>query len=449
MIVKSEQFLFYFLFFAIPLQTRKILYSPGWYFNEWQSVSVYATDIILLALFAFWLANSYQKLSYYVLRIMYYGKNFKGLIQKPDFYLVLFMAAAAVSVINSSSVVLSAYNLLKLVEFATFYFYVKNYAFYKFGFSKSLLFIFLGGVFQAGIAVLQFLKQSDLGLRILGESVLAPDLTGVASFFNLNGEKIIRAYGATPHPNIVAAYLFLSIFSFYFLWFYKKIKRVNSAFLSYALILFGFFSTFSRVAIFLLFANFAVRGGLLSFLFKKNLFGRRLVRIYWFTGVVILIFVLAFWPEVLSRVKISSGEEAVRLRVFYNKESLSSFNLFGAGPGNFVNWLMAKDPNLPRNLFQPVHNIYLLIFSENGFLGLAIFAAFLAFLVKDFIKRTKLERFHHYSILLVFSSFLFLGFFDHFLWTLQQGRFLLWLVLALLTINENDDMIGKQSSSYA
>ena len=205
MIVKSEQFLFYFLFFAIPLQTRKILYSPGWYFNEWQSVSVYATDIILLALFAFWLANSYQKLSYYVLRIMYYGKNFKslilntkdpvkargplgfsGLIQKPDFYLVLFMAAAAVSVINSSSVVLSAYNLLKLVEFATFYFYVKNYAFYKFGFSKSLLFIFLGGVFQAGIAVLQFLKQSDLGLRILGESVLAPDLTGVASFFNLN-----------------------------------------------------------------------------------------------------------------------------------------------------------------------------------------------------------------------------------------------------------------------
>src|SRR3989338_1159775 len=51
---KLEQFLFYFLFFAIPFQARKILYYPGWYFNEWQSVSVYATDLILLILFVFW-----------------------------------------------------------------------------------------------------------------------------------------------------------------------------------------------------------------------------------------------------------------------------------------------------------------------------------------------------------------------------------------------------------
>ena len=154
-----------------------------------------------------------------------------------------------------------------------------------------------------------------------------------------------------------------------------------------------------------------------------------------------IIFVIAFWPEVFSRVKISGGEEAVQLRIFYNNESLSYFNWFGVGPGNFVSWLMAKEPNLPRNLFQPVHNIYLLIFSENGFMGLAAFAAFLTFLVKDFIKRTKLERFHHYSILLVFSSFLFMGVFDHFLWTLQQGRFLFWLVLALLTINEIDVIV--------
>lgn len=412
-------------------------------------MSVYATDLILLTLFVFWLINSRSKLSYYVLRIAYYRANLKSLILKPDFFLVLFLAVAAISIKNSSSGVLGIYNFIKLTEFAVFYFYLKNYAFYKFGFSKSLLFIFFGGVFQAGIAVLQFLKQSDLGLRILGESVLAPDLSGVASFFNLHGEKIMRAYGTTPHPNVLAAFLFLSIFCFYFHWFYKKIRYVNSAFLSYALMLFGFFATFSRVAIFLLFANFAIRGNLLFLLFKKNLFSWRMVRIYIFTGIVMAFFSTAFWPEVFSRIKISSEEEAVQLRVFYNKETLGSFNWFGVGPGNFVNWLMAKDAILPRNLFQPVHNIYLLIFSENGFLGLAAFSAFLALLVRNFIKRTKLERIHHYSILLIFSSFLFMGIFDHFLWTLQQGRFLLWLVLALLTIKEDDDIIEEQSGDRA
>ena len=72
-------------------------------------------------------------------------------------------------------------------------------------------------------------------------------------------------------------------------------------------------------------------------------------------------------------IKISSREEAVQLRIFYNKESLKSLNWFGVGPGNFVNWLMVKDPNLPRSLYQPVHNIYLLIYSETGIWGIVIY----------------------------------------------------------------------------
>src|SRR3989344_3765375 len=182
MVVKPEQFLFYFLFFAIPIQARKILYFPGWYYNEWQAISVYATDIILLTLFSFWLFNSYSKLSYY-------GQNFKSLIHntkyiilKPDFYLVLFLVVAAVSVKNSSDFFVGAFLWLKLVEFALFYFYLKTYALQKFNFITTLYALIIGGVFQAVIAIGQFLKQGDLGLRWLGESVLGPHMQGVASF---------------------------------------------------------------------------------------------------------------------------------------------------------------------------------------------------------------------------------------------------------------------------
>ena len=244
------------------------------------------------------------------------------------------------------------------------------------------------------------------------------------------------------HPNVLATYLFSSIFASYFIWFYKKVRYEYLFWAGYALLLFAFFFSFARVAVFLLGVNFVIRGCLFVLRFKSNFLRGKALKVVWVTGLIIVVFAVLYWPEALSRLKISGDEEAVQMRIFYNRESLKSLNWFGVGSGNFVNWLMVVDPNLPRHLYQPVHNIYLLIFSETGIPGAAAFATFLIFLVKDFIKRTKLERFHHYSLLLVFSSFLFMGVFDHFLWTIQQGRFMFWLILAMLTIDENDDIIS-------
>ena len=425
---KLEQFLFYFLFFAIPFQARKILYYPGWYFNEWQSVSVYATDLILLILFVFWAVDKRLR---------------KSFIHRYDYFLLGFLAVAAISVKNSSDFYVGIFLWLKLVEFVLLYFYLKTYAIRRFNFSGVLPVLILGGVFQAVVAVLQFLKQGDLGLRLLGESVLGPHMTGVASFFNAAGEKIIRAYGTAPHPNILAAYLLLSIFAIYFLWFYKKVRYEFLLWAGYALILFGFFFTFARTAIFVLGANFIIRGGLLALKFKESFFKKKILKVLWVTGLVVVVFAILYWPEAISRIKISGDEEAVRLRSFYNRESLGGgINVFGVGLGDFTGWLMEQNPNLPRHIYQPVHNIYLLIFSEMGVAGIAMFILFLIFLIKDFVLKTRLKSFHHYSVLLVFSSFLFIGLFDHFLLTVQQGRFVFWLVL---TIMATGGIMEKQS----
>ncbi len=439
---KIEDFLFYFLLFAVPFQTRKILWQQNWYFNEWQAITLYATDLLFLILLFFWVFNWKTDRNLLGNRVSKWRFLFK--IQKFDYFIFAFLAVSAISIKNSSSPTISSFQFLKLFEFVLFYFYIKSYAFYRFNFSKALLAIFAGGVFQSIIAIGQFLKQSDLGLRILGESILGPTLSGVASFFNSAGEKVIRAYGTTPHSNILAAYLFIAIFAFYFLFLYKKNHVGDWSLLAgYFVMLFGLFFTFSRTIIFLWVAGFVARAGLI--LFKKDfrtkfwgdpLMRRRLVLISITTVIAIGIFMVVYWPDVVSRSKLSADDEAVQLRIFYGKESLKAgLNLFGFGVGNFVNWFMKIDTNLPRYLYQPVHNIYLLMYSEVGLLGVSSFILFLIFLIRNFINRTKMKELFNFSFLLVFISFLMIGFFDHFLFTIQQGRFIFWLVAALIAVS--------------
>ncbi len=157
-------------------------------------------------------------------------------------------------------------------------------------------------------------------------------------------------------------------------------------------------------------------------------------RIFVITLVVSAIFAFLFWPEILGRLTIASDDEGLVMRKYYADQVLNSdFNWFGVGIGNFVGWLMAENPFAPFWTYQPVHNVYLLIYSETGFLGILTFLLFLIFLLlKSSITNYKL---------LITLSFLFIGLFDHFLWTLQQGRFALWTVLAVLTLLNKDDIM--------
>ena len=382
----------------------------------------------MLILFVFWKLNSSNKL------------KFKISKPSPDIYLLIFLIFAALSIKNSDSVVLSAYQFLKLTEFVLFYFYIKTYALNKFKAIYSFFAIFCSGVLQALIGIIQFLRQSDLGLRYLGETALRPDMSGVAVFFNSLGEKVMRPYGVTPHPNILAAVLFVAVFSFYGWYLYKRdplsSKSEKAVFGLYGITFFALLITFSRTVLFILFAGLSIR--LFLFwrlkLYEKPKLKVKLKKIIITSIVVSVIFGFLYFPEAKSRFSLSSKEEAVTLRVYYNKESLKAgLNWTGVGIGNFVNWFMTNDPYQEKWFYQPAHNIYLLIYSEIGLPGLISFVLFLIFSIKKFILVTGMHKISEYSILVLFLSLLFIGFFDHFLWTLQQGRFLFWLTLALLS----------------
>ena len=59
---------------------------------------------------------------------------------------------------------------------------------------------------QGSVAVGQFLRQRDLGLAFLGELPLDPQVSGVIVLY-ARGQRWLRAYGLTGHPNVLGATL--------------------------------------------------------------------------------------------------------------------------------------------------------------------------------------------------------------------------------------------------
>lgn len=64
---------------------------------------------------------------------------------------------------------------------------------------------------QGGVGIAQFVLQRDLGLATLGELALDPEVRGVSVLLTEEGQRWLRAYGLTGHPNLLATLLSLLV----------------------------------------------------------------------------------------------------------------------------------------------------------------------------------------------------------------------------------------------
>jgi LPXTG-motif cell wall-anchored protein len=147
---------------------------------------------------------------------------------------------------------------------------------------------------------------------------------------------------------------------------------------------------------------------------------------------------------IFPRAKISLTEVSVSQRILYNKIGLYliAFHPLGVGLSNQAIYSVKNGLYQDFGMnqvwqWQPIHNIYLLIGSEIGILGLIVFLILVAWilinLAKGLIKNTNSKNNNLLLIAgLMFLSLLGFGFFDHFLWTLQPGRLMFWLVLGII-----------------
>src|SRR3989344_6316990 len=428
---KLEKIIFYIFIFCAPFQTRIIIktwYAASSVFNEWTSAFFYGTDILIVLLLVFG-----------VRRIFLFLKNPRIV----DFILAGFILTILLSVFAAENKALAFYRLVKILEFTGLYFYIASSFNLAFNLSDALKAVFFSGIFQGVIAFFQAIFQQSLGLKFLGESILQTNFQGVA-VVAAAGTKFLRAYGTLPHPNVLAAWLFLAIFSFYSFqrrhcFSLGRCFDADIVLIIYSLLLFSFFFTFSRVMVGLWLLGLILR--LIFVVIKRKkyrlglIFRKQLLFLIVVTVVSVLTFSFFYWPQVKSRLTVNSDELAVSERIFYNKiagKMAFSEPLLGVGAGNFV-WHILKAVDLDKPyLYQPAHNIYLLIASENGLPSLVLFLLFLVALSCIFVKKTGLATLHYLSLFIVFVSILAAGLFDHFLWSIQQGQILLWVLLGLI-----------------
>jgi len=243
---KPDVWFFYAFLFTSTLSIRKVLfcYPLGGGFNEYTGIYLYLSDIFLLLTITVWLlslCNKYHFLStstslprstpilsvknispqyecstWNILQsrreiFLWAKKAYQQVIHSYVLFFPLFIAIfSSLSILWSNNQEIAFFRSIKLAGLVLLFFYtLKNVPRGTF-LKKSLQIIISVSVVQSLIGIIQFLIQHSLGLSWLKESIISPQLTGVAKII-LDGHLYVRAYGLFPHPNMLGGFLVLSL----------------------------------------------------------------------------------------------------------------------------------------------------------------------------------------------------------------------------------------------
>ena len=256
--------------------------------------------------------------------------------------------------------------------------------------------------------------------------ILDPSMRGVSVVQLADGLRILRAYGTLPHPNILGGFAFLTLLgpaSLFLL--NKKPNYPALILLCLGIILIGL--TFSRSAWLALIAFMII------LVLKSKYFDRK--KLFLLIAAVILTSILTLYPLkdlVFTRVSnsaIATEQNSILGRVWYTQQAINIIQkhlLTGMGIGSFV--LELSKIAVEGVLVEPVHNIFLLVTTELGVVGLIItISLFISIALHTFKAKSP-------QAILASATLTGLGvisFFDHYLWTLAPGRMLLGLALGL------------------
>ena len=418
---KWTERLFLFLVFLIPLQKYfdkpfRAFFGTGFGF--------YTTDIVMLLLVICLLKKSWREM----------------LWEGSGKFLILFVGVAAISIAFSSTPT-NPLHYFKLLHFIAPMIVLGVVSSRWVDRQKILTVILAVALLECGIGIAQYFLQDSLGLKFLGEPSLTSKHAPGSGYWMSDGTRwiidqwlgkggggktVLRACGTLPHPNVLGGFLVFSLVATYF--FFGKVKGISFAVI---LQIFTLFLTFSRAALYASLIATAV-WFLLAYLRKEK---------PWKLAAVIaasaLVSLFLLYPQLLQRGGVVSytwlTKEADILRLGYQDIALKMMadNPFlGVGFDHFLVHLQDYEEISPSF----VHNIYLLIGSETGLLGLGCFSM----LIFSTLKRGWEEKQDPLvaTALAIFLGLLALGFCDFYLIFHQQGKLLFFLAAGLLAAKQ-------------
>ena len=425
---KTVEWFFYLFVFLLPWQTKLILRPNA---SNFQEISLYVSHLLL----------------FFILIIFFVYKFRRPTDDERISGLWLSLAGVEIGVLISfffaADQVLAFYYYVLLLEGVGLFYLLReattNFGYEEAGLDKiKVFYYFFASLFlQALLGIYQFLEQRAPACKYLGLAAHDSNSLGVSVIEAASG-RWLRAYGGLDHPNIFGGVLALSLIVAGYLLARKKMIRSKREaieslllFIFYFVSLFALFFTFSRSAWLALGVGLTVL--LFGLILKKDrwVLGRFIALIF-FSAVMVLI--VAYPYRDLLQVRIYGGtrleEKSVTEREGYigQAESLIGRNwIFGVGVGAGNYTMAIKDLDLVKKeywAYQPVHNVFLLLWAETGIFSVLCFVVFIFFL----IKKNRREVFS----LAVMAALLVLMLLDHWLFSLPFGIIFLFFILGLL-----------------
>ena len=434
----------YLLVFLLPWQTRWIIKAGELNSGYWEygTISLYVTDILLLAVLGLFIVSSLKKqVESRKSKVESYWWIIAGL--ELTIFISIFFAADKFLAIYKYGIFLLGVGLFWLIVSASY--------------NKTKLYLsLLAGIFiQACLGIWQFLTQSSFSSKWLGVAIhRAGELgTSVIEIIATDGvtERWLRAYGGLDHPNMLGGILAIGLLLFI----YQSIKKssqlsdqkskIYKTILNYFLLIIfvsGLFFSFSRAA----WLGFAA--GLITIfillLWRKDFKGqKKLLELVLIGGVLVFIIFSAYGDLAVTRFKAESRleEKSYVERISSMKEAKEIIKdkwLFGAGIGNYTLEVHKReDMAKPSFYFQPAHNVFLLVWAEIGIFGMLFFVSLLYYACYSLIKNLRRDKnFNVYCICLL-AAMIVMFLVDHWWWSLHFGVLFFWLIMGLM-LKEKD-----------
>lgn len=412
-------YLFLLPWSAIYIFDEKLIGGAKWQFG---TGIVYATELLLWLIFLlFFIVNRRQKFPSLF--------EIKSRLARPNWPTLLvlmlwgFIFWSGLSILWAPEKSAGFYFWFRFLEAGVFFFVL---LLSKLDVRKISWAILLSAGVQAGLAISQFLNQQTWGNKFLGLVAHSPSELGALVVETADG-RWLRAYGSFNDPNLLGGFLAIALVTGVWLMAQTKYKKTLLALT--ALIVFGWFFTFSRASALALIVGLAI---ILITSQKQALIAA--LKTTFTIAVTTIVLAIIFSPLIFSRANLSGRLEAgsVSQRAEQIQTAWQIFRaqpLLGVGLNNYTYVLSQANPGQPAYDYREAENIYLLTLAETGLLGF-LFLAGLIIAAASISFRNR-----NYFGLSLLLMILILGNFYHYPYSQYQGLILFFIILILSAEN--------------
>ncbi len=413
-ILKISKYLYLLLIFLIPLNLGKHFEIYSSYVDgvviDYLIPTVYVQDILVFIILILWFADG-------GLYRFIFSKD-KFLERKEVTVSILFIFSVFLSTISSLRFLPSFYAWSRLFIYFLLFLYSLFEIHIEDEFFNILGVVSISVTLLSVLGILQFFNKGSVfnNYLLFGEQPYTPSTSNI-TVKNFLGRAVIPSYGLFRHPNIFGGYLSLML-----LWLIPFIKNRKIYIVPVFLGIVSLFFTFSYISwisfLFGLFSHLILSKSV------KNTYNKKQI----LSGIVIALCLFLLIIPMFG--KNSYNDPSVYRRVNFSKASyriIKDKPLFGVGFNNSV--IVMDSYNTYSNdisFVQPVHNIFLLIFSESG-----VFSFLLLFLLLMLVIKKLVNSSYFYIFFISVLQIIILGSFDHYILTMHQTLLLFWLILGI------------------